>query len=91
MRDRKLFDDMDKAGGFFTIAEILKANKGVSGEYNDDDYYLYVVRLLFNLEYDGVIYRVSHNKIDYYITPENFMKLIREQNISKLLGLEPNE
>lgn len=89
MSDRKLFDNMDRAGGFFTIAEILKGNEGVSGEYNDD--YLYVVRLLFDLENDGVVYRISHNKIDYYITPENFLKLIREQNISKLLGLEPNE
>tara|TARA_B100000508_G_C11464864_1_gene281195 strand:- start:4879 stop:5148 length:270 start_codon:yes stop_codon:yes gene_type:complete len=89
MSDRKLFDDMDRADGFFTIAEILKGNEGVSGDYNDD--YLYVVRLLFDLENEGIVYRIGHEKVDYYITPENFLKLIREQNITKILGLRPDE
>ena len=87
MSDEQIISDFNDFDGYFTIGEVLKGNEGISGDYGDD--ILYMTRWLFDLENVGKIYRIRHNKEDYYITPENFQKIIREQNLSILLGLSP--
>ena len=86
MTDKQILEDMNEQEGFFTIEEIIEDYKGISGDYNDD--FTYLVRWLFDLEAVGKIYRIRHNQHDYYITPENFSKIIREQKLYKLLGLQ---
>ena len=89
MNDKKILKHIDNTDGFFTLADILKNNDSDNQNLNED--YLNVIQLFFYLENDGIVYRISHEKVDYYITPENFLKLIRDQNITKLLGLGPDE
>ncbi len=89
MNEKEIFEDIENTDGFFTIAEIMKKYDYDTQKYNDD--YLNIVKLLYDFENEGLIYRISHEKVDYYITPENFLKLIREQNLANLLGLGPDK
>jgi len=87
IKEKQILADMDEQKGFFTLDDIEKDYVGVSGAKDDD--FLYLVQWLLDLENVGKIYRIRHNNEDYYITPENFQKIIREQNLLILMGLSP--
>jgi len=82
--EKQILKELGNYGGYFTIDEVINHYEGISGAYNDD--YTFIVRWLFDLEDEGKLYRIRHNKFDYYITPDNFQNLIRLRNIDKLLG-----